>query len=399
MAEALEGITVIDMSQNAAGPQCASAFADFGANVIHIEPMNGGGERTYLPLVDGKAAGWLWFDRGKKSVTLNIKHPEAREIIYKLVEKADVFIESNIPGAMDRNGLGYDKLSEINPKLVYLSITGFGSEGPLSQKASYDVMGQALSGRMSVNGEKGGLPLKDGNTISDHETALASYAAAMTALLHARETGEGQHVETSLIMSALYLNSTFDRLNDGTVVKPNGNHHSGLCPFGMFNNGKGESVIICAPQPKAWAAVAKAMNRDDFLTDPMYATANDRAKNQDRIIPQIEEWLATFDTMDEAVAVMEEYGVPNCPVLNNAQVAEHPQFLANGYVRRAPTPDGFESETYLARGPMAKLFKTPGQIRKTDNLGQSNYEILGELGYSHEDVDRLMGEMRDMMKK
>lgn len=398
MADVFSDVLVIDMSQNAAGPQCASAFTDFGAKCIHIEPMKGGGERTYLPLIDGQAGGWLWFSRGKKSITLDPKHPEAREIIYKLIEKADVFIESAIPGTMDRNGLGYEKLSEINPRLVYVSVTGFGSKGPLALKPSYDTMGQALSGRMSVTGEKGGVPMKDGNTIADFTAALAAYAAAVTALFHARLTGEGQHVETSLIQANLYLNSTIDRLNDGTLIKPNGNHHTGLCPFGVFSNGKGESVVICCPQPRAWEALAKAMKRDDYLNDPKYDTINKRAAIQEEIIPEIEAWLGTFDTMDDAVAVMEEYGVPNCPVLNNEQVLNHPQIIANNYMVQAPTPDGFPSKTYTARGPMATLSKTPGSIHKTDNLGQSNYEILGELGYSREQVDKLLEEMNNLRK-
>lgn len=394
MADALEGVLVIDMTQNAAGPLAAAPFADFGATVIHVEPMGGANERAFLPDIEGRASGWLWFSRGKKSITLNLHHPKAVEIVRRLVERADVFIESTKPGTMERNGLGYEDLHAINPRLVYLSVTGFGSRGPLANKPSYDLMGQAMSGRLSVTGPKGSDGYKDGNSIADFSTGLCGFAAAMVALFHAKQTGEGQHVETSLIQSMLYLNTTFDRLQDGTLIRPNGNHHSGNTPFGVFSNGRGDSVVICAPQPKAWAAVCNAMGKPELVEDERYNTLNKRVAVQDEIIDIIEEWLASFENFSDAIAALDAAGAPNCQVLNNAQVREHPQILANDLLVEAETPTSYEAESYVARNTFAHLFGTPGRIRKTDDLGESNYEILGELGYSRKEVDALLGEMR-----
>lgn len=391
MADIFEGVRIVDMTQNAMC-QCASAFSDFGAEIIHIERPTGGGERTYYPMIDGKPGGYLWFGRGRKSLTLNTKHPEAIKIIKDLVKTADIFVESSIPGAMDRNGLGYDDLIKINPKLVYISISAFGSQGPMAHKPGYDTLGQAMSGRWAVTGEKGGVPLKDGNTIADFTGAFCAYSAGVTALYHAQRTGEGQHVEVSLVGSMFYFNSTFDRLNDGVNIKPNGNHHSGCCPFGGFENGKGDMVVICAPQPKPWANLCRAMGREDLIDDEKFDTNNKRCQHQDEVVDLIETWLATFPTIEDAIKVLDENDVPYGQVLDNEQILHNEQMIANHLWEDAPTPNGYSEQTYRARSPFAKFSKTPGHIHKTALLGENNHEIMSELGYSDEDIERLQEE-------
>ena len=303
--EMLDDVKILDFTTNVAGPGASAIATDFGAQVIKIEAQSGDSARTYAPFIEGKGMTHAWVNRGKKSIVMNLKDPRAVEVCKKLAADADVLVEGFRPGVMDRLGLGYETMKEINPKLVYCSVSAFGQTGPYAQRPGFDLLGQAISGMISVNGEKGGRPIKHGVTLADYFAGPNAYAAIMTALHYQRRTGLGQHIDVSLIQGMIYLNSPIDRLNDGVIVKPNGGHHSALCPFGGFWNEQGEGVIICAPNPKAWATLAKAMNRPDFL-DPnsKYATCNTRAAHQEEIIPEIEAWLNTFPNMDAAIERM-----------------------------------------------------------------------------------------------
>ena len=227
MAGMLDDVKVLDFTTNAAGPVASAEMSDYGAQVIKIESMNGGPERTYVPILEGKSLTHAWVNRGKKSITLNLKDPRAIEIVKALAKDADVLIESNRPGVMKRLGLDYETLKEINPSLIYCSLTAFGQTGPYSQKPGFDMMGQALSGMMSITGEKGGQPLKHGIALADYFGGFNVFASVLTALHYQRRTGKGQYIDVSLLQGMIHLNSTIDRLNDGVLCKPNGNHHSG----------------------------------------------------------------------------------------------------------------------------------------------------------------------------
>ena len=389
MAGMLDDVKVLDFTTNAAGPVASAEMSDYGAQVIKIESMNGGPERTYVPILEGKSLTHAWVNRGKKSITLNLKDPRAIEIVKALAKDADVLIESNRPGVMKRLGLDYETLKEINPSLIYCSLTAFGQTGPYSQKPGFDMMGQALSGMMSITGEKGGQPLKHGIALADYFGGFNVFASVLTALHYQRRTGKGQYIDVSLLQGMIHLNSTIDRLNDGVLCKPNGNHHSGLCPFGCFNTDKGESVIICAPSAKAWEAVAKAMNRPDYLTDPEYNTIGARTKNMVKVIAEIEAWLSSFPSLKEACVRMDECHMAYCLVNNDQQVVDDPQVKHMGYIVQAPTPDDIKQPTYQTRGCNAFFSDVPGEIHKAATLGQHNHEVLGGLGYS--DEERIQG--------
>ncbi|NCB24236.1 MAG: CoA transferase [Bacteroidia bacterium] len=391
--EMLDDVKILDFSSNVAGPGASAIATDFGANVIKIESVTGDTSRTYAPFIDGKGMTHAWVNRGKKSIVLDLKDPRAIEICKKLAADADVLVEGFRPGVMARLGLGYDDLKEINSKLIYCSISAFGQTGPYADKPGFDIMGQAISGMISVNGEKGGRPIKHGVTIADYFAGPNAYAAIMTALHYQRRTGRGQYIDVSLIQGMIYLNSPIDRLNDGLVIKPNGGHHSALCPFGSFYNDKGEGIIICAPAPKPWACVAKAMERPEFLTDPKYATVNTRAAIQDELIAEIEAWLSTFPDMDAAIKKMEECDVPCCKINTTLDVANDPQVQHMGYIVQAPTQDDITSkDTFLTRGPNAFFSETPGYIHKAPALGQHTRETLEGLGYSKEEIDQMVSE-------
>ena len=384
--EMLDDVKILDFTTNVAGPGASAIATDFGAQVIKIEAQSGDSARTYAPFIEGKGMTHAWVNRGKKSIVMNLKDPRAVEVCKKLAADADVLVEGFRPGVMDRLGLGYETMKEINPKLVYCSVSAFGQTG-------FDLLGQAISGMISVNGEKGGRPIKHGVTLADYFAGPNAYAAIMTALHYQRRTGLGQHIDVSLIQGMIYLNSPIDRLNDGVIVKPNGGHHSALCPFGGFWNEQGEGVIICAPNPKAWATLAKAMNRPDFL-DPnsKYATCNTRAAHQEEIIPEIEAWLNTFPNMDAAIERMMACDVPCCKINNTEDVVNDPQVKHMGYIVQAPTQDDIQQETFLTRGPNALFSDKPGCIHKAPTLGQNTHEILASLGYSEDAIERMMAD-------
>ena len=389
----LSDVRILDFCQNVAGPGISAMASDYGADVIKIEPMEGDPARSYAPMIDGKGMTGAWINRGKKSITLNLKNPEAIEICKKLIATADVMIEGFRPGVISRLGLGYDVASEINPKLVYIHASAFGQSGPYADKPGYDIMGQALSGMISVTGEKGGRGIKHGTTLADYFAGPNGYCAMMTALHYARNTGIGQEIDCSLLQGMIYMNSPIDRMNDIGVIRPNGSHHSAMCPFGGYYNSKGEGVVICAPSRKYWGAIAQAMNRPDYMTNPDYETSFSRSCHQETIIAEIEAWLDTFPDMAAAIEEMNRYGIPNCRINTTEDVVNDPQVKHMGFLVQAPTMDDQQQETWLTRGPNAFFSKTPGYIHKADTLGQHNYEVLGELGYSREDVDRLMADM------
>lgn len=389
----LDDVKILDFCSNVAGPGVSALATDFGANVIKIESTVGDSARTYAPFIDGQGMTHAWVNRGKKSIVLNLKDARAIEICKKLVADADILVEAYRPGVMERLGLGYEALKELNPKLVYCSLSAYGQTGPYADRPGFDLMGQAISGMLSVTGEKGGRPIKHGVTLADYVAGLNGYAAIMTALHHQRHTGEGQHIDVSLIQGMIYLNSPIDRLNDGLVIKPNGGHHSALCPFGGFYNDQGEGVVICAPSPRPWECIAKAMNRPDFLTEEKYSTVNTRAANQVEIIEEMEAWLSTFENMDAAIANMEEYDVPCCKINTTEDVVNDPQVKHMGYIVQAPTQDDITSrDTFLTRNTNAFFSAAPGSIHQAPVLGQHTAEVLASLGYSEEEIAQLTGE-------
>lgn len=395
----LEDIRVLDFTVMLAGPFATMMMGDFGAEIIKIEaPGKGDNTRNIGPFAprdsDHKAGGYfLSISRNKKSMTINLKHPKGVEIAKELVKISDVVIENFRPGVMDRLGLGYETLSEINPKIVYTSISGFGHNGPYKDRPSFDLVAQAMGGVMSITGPKGGPPHKVGPGIGDIWASTIAVNATMAALHYAHKTGNGQHVDCAMYDAMLYM---FERAImmyslAGITSGPDGNSHPLYAPYDCFETQDGKYVVIAGHWDKQWENLCHAMNRKDLLEDTRLQTMWGRAQNYDYLRPIVETWTKSKDRA-AIVELLIEKDVPVGPVNTVEDIFNCPQVKERGMLIETDHPI---AGTFKIVGVPARFSKTPGQITKTAPLlGEHTEEILRTLlHYSDERIRNFRQEM------
>lgn len=396
MKDMLEGIRVLDFSENAAAPTATAMLADYGAEVIKVErPKVGNTQRTFgMQVENGISLLGAWLDRGKKSIELNLKDPEAIELIKRMVKDFDVLVQSNRPGVMEKLGLGYETIHEINPKIVYCSISMYGQQGPYANSGGWDVMAQAMSGLMDITGEKDGPPIKHGTTLSDYVCGISAFGHILAALRYADKTGRGQHVDLSLLMTDIYLNGALGYLNVGISPKRSGNHQNTVTPYGVFEGKNGQNLVLAAATDKLWRTMCDVMGRPDLKTDPLSDTLNHRRENQVEVIKIIEDWLKTFEDINDAKKLLEDAGMVCCKVMSSEEVISDPQVQYNHYLTEIPVPDNVTSrKTYLERNCAAIFSETPGAVKKAPTVGQNNYEVL-EKYMSKESIDAMLAKWK-----
>lgn len=388
MNEMLNGLTVLDFTNNIAGPCTGSLLADYGANVIHIEkPVWGDDCRNFAPMFDGVGSTHMSVNRTKKSVVLDLKDPEAIELVKKMVLDADVLIESSRPGVMDRLGLGYRQLSEINPRLVYCSISAFGQKGPYAAKAGYDVIAQAFSGFMYYTGEPDGKPTKITSAIGDFSTAINAYGEIMTALYYREISGIGQHIDVSLARTLVWMNASFDHVYTGVERKRTGNHDSSLCPYGIFERSEGEYIVIGAVNVNLWQKLCAVMGREDLMTDPRYITNDARVKNHKDVIELIEQWLKSLPSVYDAAALLDKAGIPNCKLYTMDDLLNDPQVAACGWLQDVPVcKDVTSIQSRKVPVGLADFSEGKTHVERAPALGEHSIEILRQYGMSEEDA-------------
>ncbi len=396
MADMLSGVRVIDFTANAAGPTATAMLADYGAEVVKIEkPNTGNDQRAYGIQVDGVSLLGAWLDRGKKSVTLDLKDPESIEIIKRMLPDFDILAESGRPGVMDKLGLGYEEVHKINPKLVYCSVSAFGQNGPYARKPGYDLIAQAMSGIMDICGDPNGAPVKSGTTLSDYVGGIAGFGSIVTALRYAEKTGVGQHVDVSLLMSMIYLNGAVEYLNVGQKLSRTGNHHSTLAPYGLFEGKNGQSIVLAVISPKLWGILCQTIDKPELENDPKFNTLQQRRANKEELIKIIEDWLKGFDDIKDAIKILDGAGLPCAKVFDQEDVMNDVHVLDQKYMVEVPTPDSVTSkDTFMARNCIAGFSETPGSIKKGPALGQHNVEILTKYGLSEAEVEALEGKWK-----
>ena len=391
MSDMLHGIRVLDFTSNAAGPCCTGMLADYGAEVIKIErPVTGNDERTYGIQVDGMSLLGAWLNRGKKSVTMDLKDPEAVALLQRIVQDCDILVESARPGVMDRLGLGYEALRRINPRLVYCSISAFGQSGPYSKKPGYDLIAQAMSGIMDLCGEQDGPPVKSGTTLSDYVGAINAFGSIITALRYAEKTGQGQQIDVSLLMTMIYLNGAVEYLNVGQKLTRSGNHHNTLAAYGLFQGRGGQSIVLAVISPKLWRAFCQVIGQPELADDPKFCTLQQRRANAPELIHIIERWLGSFDDISEAADLLDKAGIPSAKVFDQEDVMYDPHIRDQNYLVRVPTPSSVTSmDAFVARGCIAKFSETPGKVKQAPCVGEHNSEILGRYGLGPEEIQQL----------
>ena len=391
MALMLEGLKVLDFSNNIAGPSCAAILGDHGAEVIKIEkPVFGDDCRFFVPVIDGSGAMHFWGNRNKKSVTLDLKDTRALEIVHRLLKDSDVVIESFRPGVMDALGLGYEACAEINSKIVYCSISGFGQSGPYKDRPGYDVIAQAFSGMMMRTGDPNGSPTKIGAAPGDTMTAINAFGCVMLALYYRSISGKGQHIDVSLARTMMWNQTRMDSFLTGEYFKRAGNHDSTLCPYGIFNGNNGESIVIGAANTATWKKLCMAMNRSELAEDEHYVTVNRRIERKDEVINLVEDWLKTFTNMNQAEKQLLEAGVPCCRVYGESDLINDQHVRSCSWLKEMPTPDSiYSAKTYLGCYGLADF--SEGQIKNeaAPDLGQHNVEVIGTLGIDEKEIIKM----------
>lgn len=369
MNQALEGIKVLDLTRVLAGPYCTMVLADLGAEVIKVEvPKKGDDSRQFGPYVNDESAYFMSINRNKKSITMNLKNPEAQKEFFKLIEKVDVVVENYKPGTMDKLGFGYEQLKEINPKIIYAAASGFGHTGPYSQRPAYDGVVQAMGGIMSITGAKGGKPTRVGPSIGDITAGLFTAVGILSALNYRNITGVGQKVDVAMLdcQVAILENAIARYLTTGVSPKPAGNKHSSIVPFEPFDTLDGE-IMIAAGNDSLWRKLCKEMGTVDLADDARFKTNPLRSENYDELRPLIAERIVT-KTTDEWQKILDEAGVPNGPINNVERVVNDPQVISREML----------VEIEHAKAGKMKIPGVPIKMSETQGIIKTAAPILGE---------------------
>ena len=401
MANIFDGITVIDITNNLAGPLCAQMLGDYGAEVYKIErPGAGDDSRGIAPKIEGQALFYMYANRNKKSVTLSLDDPRAQECIYKMVHDADVLIESYPPGRMKKFHLDYETISKINPKIIYCSVSVAGQMGPHSKVPGFDLIAQAMSGMMDITGEKTGGPTKSGTVIGDYIGGLNAFGSVVSALFYREKTGEGQYCDVSLLDGLIGVNTLVDQAATlHTHPTRSGAHHGTIAPYGVYNGKNGESCIVAAYTGKMWPSLCNLMGRPDMIDDPKFNSNVTRCQNLPELIECIESWLKTFDKIDDAVAKMAEAGIATCKICSTTDVVEDPSYREVGLIVDIPTPPSVKERDHVTtRGSWLRFSRCKPEYKRPCDLGEYNDEVLGQY-MTKEEIDQCMQDWAGKFKK
>jgi formyl-CoA transferase len=372
---ALEGLRVLELTQVMAGPFCGQVLGDMGADVIKVEPLEGDSTRKSMG-----ASSFLAVNRNKRSLALNLKSEAHQAVFHRLVRDADVVLENNRPGVAARLGAGWEELSEINPRLIYASVSGFGQTGPYAQRPGYDLIAQGLSGVMSVTGEPDGEPVKCGIPIGDLSAGLFCAVAILSAVYARERTGRGQRIDTSLFEGALALSiwETAELWGTGQVPQPHGSAHRVTAPYQALRTSDGH-ITVGGNNQKLWQKLCDAIGRPELVDE--FPTNEDRMARRPELAVELESALAARTT-DQWVETLIEAGVPCGPIHDYRQVFEDPHTQAREM--------SVELDGVRMLGIPVKMSDTPGAIRRTaPEVGEHTAEVLREAGFSEEEIAAL----------
>ena len=390
MPAPLSGLTILDLSRVLSGPYCTMLAADMGARVIKIEhPVQGDDTRAWgPPFVAGESAYFLSINRNKESVAIDFKAARGRELLDALIAKADVIVENFRPGTLERMGLGYAELAKCDPRLIYVSISGFGQTGPRRTEAGYDAVAQAEGGLMSITGTSDGPPVRLGVAVADIASGMFAFQGLLLALIARGTSGRGQQVDVSLLdsVTALLTYQAARQFATGETPVRTGNRHMTIAPYDTFDTAGGV-LVLAVGNDTQWRKLCGVLGAADLSGDTRFVTNAGRVDHYEELRPRLEAHFSRW-ALDALVAALKAEGVPCGAVRSIADVTGDPQVLARGMVETVMHPTAGAQRVL---GIPVKLSDTPGHIHSAPPLlGQHTAAVLmGDLGLSSDDVDAL----------
>lgn len=389
MAKPLEGIRVLDLTRVLAGPFCTMLLQDLGAEVLKVEmPEIGDDARHFGPFKEGRSLYFVSINRGKRSMTLNLKSDGGREVFRRLVRESDVLVENFRPGVMKKLGFGWDELHALNPRLVYAASSGYGHTGPDSQKPAYDILAQAEGGVMSVTGWPGGAPVRVGCSVGDITAALFTANGIQAALYQREKTGEGQQVDVSMLdcQVAILENALARYQVAGTPPQPLGNRHPTITPFQAYKT-TDDYIVVAMGNDNLWSAFCTAVQRPELASDPRFATNRDRTEHIDEL-NAIMEPLFRERTVDAWNELLDAAKIPHSRINTIDKVMTHPQVLARNMVVEVEDP--VAGRVKIAGNPIKMSgFADETTRPRVPELGEHTDEVLASIGFATEEIARL----------
>ncbi len=380
----LEDIRVIDLGRHQAGPRCAQVLARMGAEVIKVERLGGEETRYHGPWVRKQSSYWVQYNSGKKSLSMDLRKEQGKEVLRKLVGVSDVLVQNFRPGTIEKMGFGYDVLKELNPKIIMVNVSAYGQFGPYRDNIGYDPIGQTMSGITMVTGEEGMPPIRTGVPIIDRITSLHAAIGTLSAL-HEREiSGEGQSMDVCLADTGYSMTEIPITAYHGTKIPPK-RGDSTAPPSGIYPC-KGGWVLLSAGDQHHWHRVCNALGKPEWLEDPRFSTRPERTKNRQIVEDALEEQLSQM-TMEQAIDHFSKHDVVAAPVNTIPMAAEDPHPWERGTMVEVPD---FLAGSIAVSGDYWHFSRTPAVVGSTPQVGEHNDEVLsGLLGYSDEEINQM----------